>query len=73
MNQRTNAYAYARSGAAFVIEEKNLSTGVLMAEIERILLTDRAKMEASARAFARLDSAKLIAEEIIAIGLEHEK
>lgn len=73
-DQRTNAYSYARSGACVVIEEKNLSAGVFLSEIERILHPDvKAKMEASATAFARKDSAKLIAEGILAIGLEHEK
>ncbi len=72
-DQRTNAYAYARSGAASVIEEKNLSSGVLLSEIERILTKEgvKANMEQSAKNFARLDSAKLIAEEIAAIALEH--
>jgi UDP-N-acetylglucosamine:LPS N-acetylglucosamine transferase len=66
---------YARSGSAVVIEEKNMSTGVLMSEIERITgdpLT-KEKMESSAVAFSRKDSAQLIAEGIIEIGLEHEK
>lgn len=74
-DQRTNAYSYARSGSAVVIEEKNMSTGVLMSEIERITgdpLT-KEKMESSAVAFSRKDSAQLIAEGIIEIGLEHEK
>jgi len=74
-DQRTNAYSYARSGASVVIEEKNLSSGVLLSEIERITgnKDTKLKMEESAKNFARRDSAHLIAEEIIAIGLEHEK
>ncbi|TSC70731.1 MAG: UDP diphospho-muramoyl pentapeptide beta-N acetylglucosaminyl transferase [Parcubacteria group bacterium Gr01-1014_46] len=72
-DQRSNAYAYARSGAAVVIEEKNLSTGVLMAEIQRIVTTEKAKMEEAAKNFARKDSARLIAQEIITIALSHEK
>lgn len=72
-DQRSNAYAYARTGSAVVIEEKNLSTGVLLAEIQRIIDGEKEKMETAAKNFARRDSAKLIAQEIMAIGLEHEK
>ncbi|MEQ1561754.1 MAG: glycosyltransferase, partial [Nitrospira sp.] len=74
-DQRTNAYSYARSGGAIVIEEKNLASGVLLSEIDRIL-GDKAeieKMSAGAKDFARKDSANLIAQEITAIALEHEK
>lgn len=74
-DQRTNAYSYARSGAAIVIEEKNLAEGVLMSEIERILtnLNEKEKMQNAAFTFSRRNAAKLIAEEIIGIALEHEK
>ena len=73
--QRTNAYAYARSGAAIVIEEKNLASGLLLSEIDRVLQTqnEKEKMGQSALAFSRRDSAKLIANEITSIALEHEK
>lgn len=74
-DQRTNAYAYARTGSAIVIEEKNMAPGVLVSEIDRILSnpTEIQKMSESAKAFARRDSAELIAKEILSIGLEHEK
>ncbi len=74
-DQRSNAYSYARSGAASVIEEKNLTKGVLLAEIERIIKNqvEKDKMQQAALGFARKDSAKLIAQEIVAIALEHEK
>jgi len=74
-DQRTNAYSYARSGAAIVIEEKNLVSSLLISEIDRILQTpgEKEKMSEKARQFARKDSAKLIAQEIITIALEHEK
>ena len=73
-DQRSNAYAYARSGAAEVIEEENLSSRLLILEIDRILSNQKEieKMSSSAKAFARKDSAKLIAEEITAIALSHE-
>lgn len=74
-DQRSNAYSYERSGACSVIEEKNLTKGILLAEIERILTypTVKEKMKKSAKAFARADAAALIAGEIISIALEHEK
>ncbi len=74
-DQRGNAYSYARSGAASVIEEKNLTRGVFLAEIERILTYPdiKEKMQTSAKAFARVDAAELIAGEIISIALEHDK
>lgn len=74
-DQRTNAYAYARTGGAIVIEEKNMAPGVLISEIDRILSnpSEISKMVNSAKAFARRDSAEVIAKEIMSIGLEHEK
>lgn len=73
-DQRTNAYSYARSGAAVVIEEKNLVPSLLVAEINRIMETpgEKERMAKCASDFARRDSAKLIAREIVAIALEHE-
>jgi len=74
-DQRSNAYAYARTGAAIVIEEKNMAPGVLISEIDRILSNPQEieKMVSSAKTFARRDSAELIAKEIMQIALEHEK
>jgi len=73
-HQRKNAYAYARTGAASVIEEKNLSGNILIAEIEKIIHnTETAtKMKTAALAFARKDAANKIAKEILGITLEHE-
>ncbi len=74
-DQRTNAYAYARTGSAEVIEEKNLTPHVLISEINRLISHPdiRAHMSESAKTFARRDSARLIAEEILEIALSHEK
>jgi UDP-N-acetylglucosamine--N-acetylmuramyl-(pentapeptide) pyrophosphoryl-undecaprenol N-acetylglucosamine transferase len=74
-DQRTNAYAYARSGACEVIEEKNLTGHILFAEIERIVGNpdEKKKMSDAAKAFSRHDSARLIAKEILDIALSHEK
>ncbi len=74
-HQRKNAYSYARSGAAEVIEENNLTSHILNAEIERIMgdAALRGKMRKSAHTFARVDAADLIANEILAIAVEHQK
>jgi UDP-N-acetylglucosamine--N-acetylmuramyl-(pentapeptide) pyrophosphoryl-undecaprenol N-acetylglucosamine transferase len=74
-HQRLNAYTYARSGAASVIEEANLTTNVLVGEIDRILQDKalREKMSAAAKAFTHPEAANKIAREIIQIALSHEE
>lgn len=70
-HQRANAYAYANTGAAAVIDEENLTPSVLLNEIRK-LMSDRdarTAMAESARRFARLDAAENIARDILAIGL----
>jgi UDP-N-acetylglucosamine--N-acetylmuramyl-(pentapeptide) pyrophosphoryl-undecaprenol N-acetylglucosamine transferase len=73
-DQRSNAFAYARTGAATVIEEANLAPHLLVAEIERLFTNPKARndMAEAAKKFAKKDAAKTIAEAILAIGLEHE-
>jgi len=72
-DQRTNAYSYARSGAASVLEEANLTDGLLTAEINRIMNdTDTYKeMSAAAITFAGDDAALSIANTLIGITQEH--
>lgn len=74
-HQRKNAYAYARAGAAVVIEEANLNHHIIEEEVERIMGSEeiQEKMKKAAQDFARPDSAKLIAGEIIQIALAHER
>jgi len=74
-DQMENAFAYGRTGAASVIEDNNLSVHVLIGEIDRIVSSPELSqtMSLKAKAFARLDSADLIADALIDIGLEHEK
>ena len=74
-DQTANAFAYARTGAASVVEENNLSSHIIIEEVDRIYNSTTLKetMKAQAKAFARLDSAKLIADVILDIALEHEK
>ena len=72
-DQRSNAYAYARAGAASVMEEANLTDGLLCAEIHRIMGDPEVykKMSAAARAFSRTDAADTIANTLIEITREH--
>jgi len=74
-DQTKNAFAYARSGAAVVVEQNNLTPGLLVSEIDRILGNQELmrKMSSAARGFARVDAAKLIADTLIDIALSHEE
>lgn len=73
-DQHSNAFAYARAGGGVVIEEKNLTPNILASEIERLTTDEelRSQMQESAKNFYKGDAARLIAEEILKIALEHE-
>lgn len=73
-HQRKNSYNYARDGGAIVIEEANLSPEIIINEVDRIMSTPQVseKMRTGAKTFARLDSAHLIANEILKIAIKHE-
>lgn len=74
-HQRKNAYHYARTGAAVVIEESNLTPSVLLNEIRSILDSKERyrAMSLHAKSFYKPDAARLIATEAITIALSHEK
>ncbi len=73
-DQIKNAFAYAHSGACVVMEEYNLSSHILISEIDRILnnqhIIDR--MRKSAKEWSHIDASGKIAEVILDIGLKHE-
>lgn len=73
-HQRKNAYAYAASGAATVIDEANLGDDILVSEIESIMddADTYRSMATAAAEFSRLDAAEVIADEILHIGQTHE-
>lgn len=73
-DQRGNAHTYARTGAAVVLEEENLTPHLFAAEITRLLesASDREEMKKAALGFAKIDAAEKIAREIIRISLAHE-
>ena len=69
-HQINNAYNYAKSGAAIVIEEENLKPGIFMAQIKKIFSNSEnlKAMSMAAKEFAKPDAAKTIAEEIVSLG-----
>lgn len=73
-NQRANAYAYADTGAAFVLEEANLTPHLLVSQIQRVTgdkdLSER--MAKASAGFTDPDAARILAKEILNIGLSHE-
>ncbi len=73
-HQKKNAFNYARSGACLVIEENNLSSNVLISEIDRLMKNSalREKMKISAKNFAQPDASRKIARAILDIALTHE-
>ncbi|MCK5060138.1 MAG: undecaprenyldiphospho-muramoylpentapeptide beta-N-acetylglucosaminyltransferase [Candidatus Pacebacteria bacterium] len=74
-HQRKNAFSFARTGAAYVIEEKNLSTNIFLSEIDRIFSSPEQikKMSEAARTFFKPDAAEKIANEILSIALRHQE
>lgn len=74
-HQRKNAFAYARAGAATVIEEANLAPNLLMAEINHLMedTERRNAMKKSAKKFSHTDAAEKIAEQIVAILFRHQQ
>jgi UDP-N-acetylglucosamine--N-acetylmuramyl-(pentapeptide) pyrophosphoryl-undecaprenol N-acetylglucosamine transferase len=74
-DQRTNAYAYARTGAAVVLEEENMTPHILTSEIKRIV-SDNAlctTMGEHGARFANPEAAHIIASELLRIGLSHDE
>ncbi|MCR4310948.1 MAG: UDP-N-acetylglucosamine--N-acetylmuramyl-(pentapeptide) pyrophosphoryl-undecaprenol N-acetylglucosamine transferase [Candidatus Taylorbacteria bacterium] len=73
-HQIENAFDYARSGSAVVIEEINLTPHILLSEIDRLFASPEKlqKMSEGAKSFARLDAADTIALKLLEIGLSHE-
>ena len=73
-DQRTNAYAYARTGAAVVLEEENLTPHLIVSEIKRITSNPELgkRMGDSAQGFTDPDASRILAGELLSIALTHE-
>jgi UDP-N-acetylglucosamine--N-acetylmuramyl-(pentapeptide) pyrophosphoryl-undecaprenol N-acetylglucosamine transferase len=72
-HQRENAYSYARSGAAEVIEETNLSPHLLLSEIQQLLKDEKRlkAMKEATKNFSQPKAARKIARELLSLALEH--
>ena len=73
-DQTKNAFAYARTGAASVVVEENLTGNILNSEVDRIV-EDREltkTMKEATKQFVHTDAARKIAEELLKICLQHE-
>lgn len=72
-DQRTNAYAYARTGAGVVIEEENLKDTLLRSEIDRIMNdgTLYNQMVLATRSFVKSDATDRISTIISEIAEKH--
>lgn len=72
-DQRTNAYAYARTGAATVIEEGNMKDGLLTAEVFNILNKPEimTQMSQASVEFAAGDASAKISNLLLKIADEH--
>jgi UDP-N-acetylglucosamine--N-acetylmuramyl-(pentapeptide) pyrophosphoryl-undecaprenol N-acetylglucosamine transferase len=73
-DQVNNAFSYAHSGACVVMEEQNLSSHILISEIDRIINNQaiKDKMSQAARQFSHIDAAQKIANVILETALSHE-
>jgi UDP-N-acetylglucosamine--N-acetylmuramyl-(pentapeptide) pyrophosphoryl-undecaprenol N-acetylglucosamine transferase len=74
-DQTKNAFSYARAGACAVVEQNNVTPGLLISEVDRILENKELarEMGEKARAFARPDAGKVIAMALMEIALSHEE
>ncbi len=73
-DQVKNAFSYARNGSCVVIEEENLSSHILISEIDRINNNQHIKdaMRQNAKQWSHTDAADKIANVILEIALKHE-
>lgn len=74
-DQRTNAFAYARTGGAVVMEERNLTENLLVAEINRILQDseEQARMRRGAESFFIHHASFALADTLISVAKEHAR
>jgi len=66
-HQTTNAYEYARTGAAVVIEQANLEPNIFLGQLKKIFSEPEKlnQMSQAAKNFAKPKAARVIAEEIL--------
>ncbi len=66
-HQTANAYEYAKTGAAIVIEQPNLEPNIFLSQLKKMFSEPEKlkQMSAAAKSFSKPDAAKMIAEEIL--------
>ncbi len=69
IHQSKNAYEYAKTGAAIMIEEPNLKQNLFMAQLGKIFSSPEnlKSMSVAAKQFSKPNAGKMIAEEILRI------
>ena len=72
-DQRSNAYAYARTNAAAVLEQDNLTDGIFTSEVTRIMSNPDTykQMSEAAVAFAIPNAAAIIGTTLLEISADH--
>lgn len=73
-DQHSNAYAYAQTGAAVLLDEENMTPHIFVAEVKRLMDDPalRARMGAAAEGFTDPDAARILAQAVLSIALSHE-
>lgn len=68
-HQRANAYEFAKSGAAIVIEEANLGPGIFLTQVRTLFKNTelRNKMSEAARKFFKPEATEVIVKELLRI------
>lgn len=74
-DQRSNAFAFARTGATVVLEQTNLTPHLLLSEIDRLFTNPKARTDIAdaSKKFARRDAAITLAHAIVDLSLQNEK
>lgn len=69
-HQVNNAYEYAKTGAAIVMEENNLTPNLFVSQIKNLFSQPEklSQMSEAARKFSKPEAGKMIAEEILELG-----
>lgn len=70
-HQKENAYAYAKTGAAIVIEEENFRVNLVIEQLQKIIQNPELVriMGERARSFYRADAARVIAEGVLRVAV----
>lgn len=69
-HQITNAYEYAKTGAAIVIEQPNLEPNIFLSQLKKLFTQPETlnQMSEVAKKFSKPEAARILAEEILKLG-----